>query len=218
MRTVLLRVSLAATASTTPAVIASAALAQAKPSRPASQVAAAGVLAPRPHCAYWTTNGGVAAVVRTRGFNCQHKKFSSTVPPYNGVTFDSFTDYLSQIGEYVNGPADGPNLRYDRLLWSGSDVYTNHEPVSVYLGPSHDDSAVELAMLLYAGTPLAGPADMPHGAPAADLRGSGPEGGRELAAGVDGQLLVGVSQVTFDRVQRDEQRLGDLGVAHPVGG
>src|SRR5262249_61003564 len=50
--------------------------------------------------------------------------------------------------------------------------------------------------------------------------GRGPrcqEGLGELRAGADLELAVGVAQVHLDRLDRDEERLRDLLVAHPLG-
>jgi hypothetical protein len=43
------------------------------------------------------------------------------------------------------------------------------------------------------------------------------EGVLELGAGADLELAIGVAQVHLDRLDRDEQRLRDLLVAHPIG-
>ena len=48
------------------------------------------------------------------------------------------------------------------------------------------------------------------------VRGGRPQGGWQLMARTYRQLLVDVAQVAFHGVKRHEQRLGDLGVAHPA--
>src|SRR5215208_4528129 len=42
--------------------------------------------------------------------------------------------------------------------------------------------------------------------------------GREVAAGADAELAIGVAEMDLDGLGRDEQRLGDVAVALAVGG
>ena len=109
-------------------------------------------------CAYWTTNGGVAAVAVTSGVNCLNThSFTINAPPYNGAHFENYNAFLSQVGEKVNGPGGvggGPFT----LVGSAKNVYTNHVAVYVYQGPGHNDGSAEsMNFLIHGGYPW-GPA------------------------------------------------------------
>lgn len=97
-------------------------------------------------CAYWTTDEGVAGVAVTSGVNCLNDKpFTLNVPPYNGATFANYNAFLSQVGEYVNGPGGiggGPFT----LIGSAKNVYTNNVPVYVYEGPGNVNDGAALKM------------------------------------------------------------------------
>jgi hypothetical protein len=106
-------------------------------------------------CEYWTTDEGVSAVVVTSGANCTNNPFTITAAPYDGATFENFNDYLSQIGEYVNGPAAGPSLTGLTKVVTFDNAYTNHIATTVYSGPgnAHDGAAGLFELLLGTGTP-----------------------------------------------------------------
>ena len=53
--------------------------------------------------------------------------------------------------------------------------------------------------------------------PGSPRSSQGPQGARQLLAGADVELLVGVAQVRLDGAHRDEQGLGDLLVGEAVG-
>jgi hypothetical protein len=108
-------------------------------------------------CAYWTTNGNVAAVAVTSGVNCLNThSFTLNVPPYNGAHFENYKAFLSQVGEYVNGPGGVGGGPFN-LVGSAKNVYTNHVAVYVYSGPSNDGSAESMNFLIHGGYPW-GPA------------------------------------------------------------
>ena len=94
-------------------------------------------------CAYWTTNGGVSAVAVTSGVNCSNThSFRINATPYNGATFENYNAFLSQTGEFVNGPGGVGGVPFTKV-GSAKNVYTNGIPVYVYQGPGTNDGSAE---------------------------------------------------------------------------
>ena len=134
-------------------VIATTASALAAPVRTPHIVRHASV--PAASCEFWTTDEGVSAVVVTSGSNCLNKPFTITASPYDGAVFTSFNDYLSQIGEFVAGPAKGPSLTGLTKVAAFNSDLTNHITTTVYSGPGNknDGAAGAFSLLLGTGTP-----------------------------------------------------------------
>lgn len=112
-------------------------------------------------CEYWTSDEQVSAVVVTSGINCSPTaSFTIDAPPYNGATFvasdgtSAFSNYLQQIGEFVNGPGKAPGVLSGQHVVI-KNAYTNNIATTVYEGPGnvHDGAYTSIVKLLQTGTP-----------------------------------------------------------------
>jgi len=116
-------------------------------------------------CEYWTTDEGVSAVAVTSGVNCGAKSFTIRAAPYHGAVFSdihgetAFNSFLSQIVEFINGPASAPapfggkapSVSGLTMIGSADNEITNHVPVYIYVGPGdgNDGAAQALDLLVH---------------------------------------------------------------------